>query len=222
MRQGARAGVRARRARRGRPRGRPAPRALRPAPAGLLQVGEVDLVTAVDREAEGLIVETALRRLSPTTDRRRGVARHPGRGDHRWYVDPLDGTTNFAHGFPQFAVSIALARGGSVVLGVVHDPAARGDLRGRAWRRRAAERAPRSASPTSAPSGGASSAPASPTTCGSASTSTWRSGARRSRARAGRAAGRARRRSTSATSPVGASTPSGSGSSAPGTWRRAA
>lgn len=82
----------------------------------------IDLVTAVDREAEGLIVATLrdafpehgiIAEESPAT---------PGRGDHRWYVDPLDGTTNFAHGFPQFAVSIALEHGEDVVLGVVHDP----------------------------------------------------------------------------------------------------
>ncbi len=83
---------------------------------------EIDLVTAVDREAEGLIV-AILRDAFPE----HGIIAEespatPGRGDHRWYVDPLDGTTNFAHGFPQFAVSIALERGEDVVLGLVHDP----------------------------------------------------------------------------------------------------
>jgi myo-inositol-1(or 4)-monophosphatase len=83
---------------------------------------EIDLVTAVDREAEGLIV-AALRDAFPD----HGIIAEespaaPGRGEHRWYVDPLDGTTNFAHGFPQFAVSIALEQGEDVVLGVVHDP----------------------------------------------------------------------------------------------------
>ena len=82
----------------------------------------IDLVTTVDREAEGLIV-AALRAAFPD----HGIIAEEspamaGRGDHRWYVDPLDGTTNFAHGFPQFAVSIALEAGEEVVLGVVHDP----------------------------------------------------------------------------------------------------
>jgi myo-inositol-1(or 4)-monophosphatase len=45
-----------------------------------------------------------------------------GEVDARWIVDPLDGTTNYAHGLPIFAVSIALERTGEVVLGVVHDP----------------------------------------------------------------------------------------------------
>jgi len=46
----------------------------------------------------------------------------PGEEDARWIVDPLDGTTNYAHGLPVFAVSIALEKAGEVVLGVVHDP----------------------------------------------------------------------------------------------------
>jgi len=83
---------------------------------------DIDLVTAVDREAEGLIVST-LREAFPD----HGIVAEEsparaGRADYRWYIDPLDGTTNFAHGFPQFAVSIALEHGEEVVLGVVHDP----------------------------------------------------------------------------------------------------
>jgi len=82
----------------------------------------IDLVTTVDREAEGLILET-LRQAFPD----HGIVAEEspamtGRGDYRWYVDPLDGTTNFAHGFPQFAVSIALERGDEVIVGVVLDP----------------------------------------------------------------------------------------------------
>jgi len=42
--------------------------------------------------------------------------------DHRWIIDPLDGTTNFLHGIPQFAISIALERAGQIVAGVVHNP----------------------------------------------------------------------------------------------------
>jgi myo-inositol-1(or 4)-monophosphatase len=84
--------------------------------------GEVDLVTEVDERAEGVIGE-ALREAFPG----HGMlaeegGRLPGEGDARWIVDPLDGTTNYAHGLPIFAVSIALERAGEVVLGVVHDP----------------------------------------------------------------------------------------------------
>ena len=45
-----------------------------------------------------------------------------GTSEYRWYVDPLDGTTNFAHGFPAFNVSIGLARGGEMIAGVIYDP----------------------------------------------------------------------------------------------------
>jgi myo-inositol-1(or 4)-monophosphatase len=83
---------------------------------------EVDLVTAVDREAETLIVD-ALAGAFPA----HGIVAEEsparaGRDGHRWYVDPLDGTTNFAHGHPHFAVSLALARDDELLLGLVHDP----------------------------------------------------------------------------------------------------
>ena len=48
-----------------------------------------------------------------------------GQGDVRWIVDPLDGTTNYAHGVPFFCTSIALEKAGEVVVGVVHDPMAK-------------------------------------------------------------------------------------------------
>jgi myo-inositol-1(or 4)-monophosphatase len=84
--------------------------------------GEVDLVTAVDREADRLITE-ALAAAFPTHGI---VAEESGarasQDGYRWYVDPLDGTTNFAHGYPHFAVSIALARDEDLVFGLVYDP----------------------------------------------------------------------------------------------------
>ncbi|MBA2443009.1 MAG: inositol monophosphatase [Rubrobacter sp.] len=84
--------------------------------------GEVDLVTEVDGEAERVVLEV-LRRVFPNY----GVLAEeggeiPGESELRWIVDPLDGTTNYAHGFPAFAVSIALERAGEVLIGVVHDP----------------------------------------------------------------------------------------------------
>src|SRR5271156_5800398 len=70
--------------------------------------GEADLVTAADRAAEVLIRERILQQF-PTHD---VLGEEQGLSDqgseYRWYVDPLDGTTNFAHGFPVFCVSIAL------------------------------------------------------------------------------------------------------------------
>src|SRR6185369_2815744 len=75
----------------------------------------IDLVTDTDREVEGLIVDQ-LRRAFPDHlivgeegSAGRAVAR-PRPGQYAWYIDPLDGTTNFAHGHPHFAVSVGLAR----------------------------------------------------------------------------------------------------------------
>jgi myo-inositol-1(or 4)-monophosphatase len=81
-----------------------------------------DLVTDMDRRAEDLIVESIRARFpehSVLAEERGVVA---GSLSHRWIVDPLDGTTNYAHGLPIFAVSIALQIDGRMVLGVVYDP----------------------------------------------------------------------------------------------------
>ena len=48
--------------------------------------------------------------------------RPPPEDRYAWYLDPIDGTTNFAHGYPNFAVSLALARGDQQLFGIVHDP----------------------------------------------------------------------------------------------------
>lgn len=84
--------------------------------------GEFDLVTDADHASEALILER-LRSRFPT----HGVVAEETGGTqaaspHCWYVDPLDGTTNFAHGFPAFCVSLALAREGEVLCGVIFDP----------------------------------------------------------------------------------------------------
>jgi myo-inositol-1(or 4)-monophosphatase len=86
--------------------------------------GEVDLVTKADREAEALIVER-IRGLWPKHDitGEEGTKTDSG-SDYRWYIDPLDGTTNFAHGYPVFCVSIAVenVKARERVAGVVYDP----------------------------------------------------------------------------------------------------
>jgi len=84
--------------------------------------GAVDLVTAVDREAERLILDVLTGAFPDHAIVAEESGARPGRSDYRWYVDPLDGTTNFAHGYPQFAVSLALERAGELILGLVHDP----------------------------------------------------------------------------------------------------
>lgn len=86
--------------------------------------GPSDYVSQADHKAEE-IVHAELSRARPTY----GFLGEEGGeikgtdGQHRWIVDPLDGTTNFLHGIPHFAVSIALERAGEVVAGVVYNPA---------------------------------------------------------------------------------------------------
>ncbi len=85
--------------------------------------GDVDLVTEADRASEKLIVER-LRSRWPQHDLvGEEGARSDSGADYRWYVDPLDGTTNFAHGYPVFCVSIALVRKDEQLeVGVLYDP----------------------------------------------------------------------------------------------------
>jgi myo-inositol-1(or 4)-monophosphatase len=92
---------------------------------------DVDLVTVADRTSEKLIVERMHATFSD-----HGIYGEEGTRDHldreyRWYVDPLDGTTNFAHGFPVFCVSLGLEHrpaglaaneDGTLIAGVVYDP----------------------------------------------------------------------------------------------------
>lgn len=83
----------------------------------------IDLVTEVDRACEALIVET-LRRERPGDDilAEEGGAHADGGAAWRWVIDPLDGTVNFAHGYPCFCVSIGVEREGVRTVGVVYDP----------------------------------------------------------------------------------------------------
>jgi myo-inositol-1(or 4)-monophosphatase len=82
----------------------------------------IDLVTEADKESEAAIIET-INRAFPT---HAILAEESGASDHssphRWIVDPLDGTTNFAHGYPAFCVSIAYEHRGQLEYGVVFDP----------------------------------------------------------------------------------------------------
>ena len=84
--------------------------------------GEVDLVTEVDAEAEQVIRNELLGTFPTHGKLAEEGGELAGEADARWIVDPLDGTTNYAHGLSIFCVSIALERAGEVVLGVVHDP----------------------------------------------------------------------------------------------------
>jgi myo-inositol-1(or 4)-monophosphatase len=82
----------------------------------------VDLVTNIDKAADALITDF-LRQHFPTHQIIAEESSVSGpASSYRWYVDPLDGTTNFAHGFPHFAVSIGLTYNSQMIVGVVHDP----------------------------------------------------------------------------------------------------
>jgi myo-inositol-1(or 4)-monophosphatase len=86
--------------------------------------GDVDLLTEYDKRSEELIVARLLARFPSfaVCGEEGGVHGDPA-ADTIWYVDPLDGTTNFAHGHPVFAVSIGLSHRGALVAGVVNAPA---------------------------------------------------------------------------------------------------
>jgi len=84
--------------------------------------GDFDLVTEADRASEKLVVER-LKQQFP----HHGIVAEEGSGhespsEYRWYVDPLDGTTNFAHAYPVWNVTLALEKAGEMVAGVIFDP----------------------------------------------------------------------------------------------------
>jgi myo-inositol-1(or 4)-monophosphatase len=84
--------------------------------------GEYDLVTEADRASEKLVVERLRARFPSHAIVAEEGGGHETPSEYRWYVDPLDGTTNFAHGFPAFCVTLALEQAGELVTGVIYDP----------------------------------------------------------------------------------------------------
>jgi len=84
--------------------------------------GDFDLVTAADKASEKLVVD----RLTSHFPEHGIIAEegggHTSPSEYKWYVDPLDGTTNFAHGYPMFNVTLALEKAGQMIAGVVYDP----------------------------------------------------------------------------------------------------
>jgi myo-inositol-1(or 4)-monophosphatase len=86
--------------------------------------GPANFVTAADRRAEEILYEE-LARARPGYGflGEEGGSREGADKSHRWIVDPLDGTSNFLHGIPQFAISIGLEREGTIVAGLIYNPA---------------------------------------------------------------------------------------------------
>ena len=84
--------------------------------------GAIDLVTEADTGSEKVIIETIRERFPDHSVLAEESGQGSGNARYRWIIDPLDGTTNFAHGLGQFAVSIAFAFDGEIVAGVVLNP----------------------------------------------------------------------------------------------------
>lgn len=83
--------------------------------------GAIDLITQYDLESEKLLVE-AIQEAFPEDTILAEEEGESGDGEARWLIDPLDGTTNFAHGLPIFTVSIAWGIGPRLLIGAVYDP----------------------------------------------------------------------------------------------------
>jgi len=84
--------------------------------------GDINLVTEMDTRAERVVVETLLHAYPDHGILAEEEATIEKDSPFRWIIDPLDGTTNYAHGYPCFAVSLALESAGEVIAGVVYDP----------------------------------------------------------------------------------------------------
>jgi myo-inositol-1(or 4)-monophosphatase len=84
--------------------------------------GDFDLVTEADRASERLVVERLRSHFPSHSIVAEEGGGHQGTSGYRWYVDPLDGTTNFAHGFPIYNVTMGLEQDGEMLVGVIFDP----------------------------------------------------------------------------------------------------
>jgi myo-inositol-1(or 4)-monophosphatase len=84
--------------------------------------GDFDLVTEADRASERLVVERLRSHFPSHSIVAEEGGNHEGNSGYRWYVDPLDGTTNFAHSYPIYNVTMGLEHDGEMLAGVVFDP----------------------------------------------------------------------------------------------------
>ncbi len=91
-------------------------------PLDVQHKGETDLVTEIDHRSESFVISEIQRRFPGDRVIAEESGSLPGDPDRTWYVDPLDGTVNYARGVPFYAVSIAFAKNGQVQTGVVYDP----------------------------------------------------------------------------------------------------
>lgn len=84
--------------------------------------GDIDIVTEADKLSEDFIIDAIKRNFPDHGILSEETAAIAGAGKLRWIIDPLDGTTNYSHGYPVFCVSIALENEGAIILGVIYDP----------------------------------------------------------------------------------------------------
>jgi myo-inositol-1(or 4)-monophosphatase len=91
-------------------------------PPDIRYKGDVDLVTQADRRSEQAIVQRLGKYFPEHTIAAEEGTGHVRSSEFHWHVDPLDGTTNFAHKYPCFSVSIALAQNETLLAGVVYNP----------------------------------------------------------------------------------------------------
>lgn len=88
----------------------------------ITQKGDIDLVTEADFQAEKTVIEIIRQYFPQDNILSEETGNHENPSDRTWLIDPLDGTTNFVHGFPFFAVSIGLEVDGKSVVGVIFNP----------------------------------------------------------------------------------------------------
>ena len=84
--------------------------------------GAIDLVTEMDKRSEAVIIKEIKKKFPDHGIMAEESAEFPARYGCRWIIDPLDGTTNYAHGLPVFCVSIGFEKAGKIILGVVYNP----------------------------------------------------------------------------------------------------
>ena len=84
--------------------------------------GETDLVTEVDHACEKLLMESILRSFPGHAIITEETGEVKGSAEHCWHIDPLDGTVNYSHQVPLYAISVAYQLAGKLQLGVVYDP----------------------------------------------------------------------------------------------------
>jgi myo-inositol-1(or 4)-monophosphatase len=91
-------------------------------PLDIAYKGEADIVTQADKRSERFIVERLTQYFPDHSIAAEEGTGHDSKSEFRWHVDPLDGTTNYAHGYPCFCVSIGLAQRETMLAGVVFNP----------------------------------------------------------------------------------------------------